>query len=165
MAPAIAQKGIPRDKASKQMIKYEDNAFTSLRELPDPLERPDELRLTPQSKPTPMHIHFLGTEALLTAPEDKLQRLFKKYAKSKQTFFLRNLRSRHFPPSSTLMSIVPFTALLDFSLPQHRPLPRMRGSSYPLGHLTFPFTLDQQAMHNHSRPQSLSSSRSALPCR
>jgi len=66
MAHAIAQKGIPRDEASKQMIKYEDNAFTSLRELPDPLERPDELRLTPQSKPTPMHIHFLGTEALLS---------------------------------------------------------------------------------------------------
>ena len=86
MVPAIAQKGIPRDEASRQMIKYEENAFTSLRELPDPLEGPDELRLTPHSKPTPMHIHFLGTEALLTAPEDKLQRLFKKYAKSKQTF-------------------------------------------------------------------------------
>ena len=86
MVPAIAQKGIPRDEASRQMIKYEENAFTSLRELPDPLEGPDELRLTPHSKPTPMHIHFLGTEALLTAPEDKLQRLFKKYAKSTQTF-------------------------------------------------------------------------------
>lgn len=131
------------------MTKYEENAFTSLRELPDPLERPDELRLTPQSKPTPIHIHFLGTEALLTAPEDKLHRLFKKYAKSKQTFFLRNLRSRHFPPSSALMSVVPFTALLASSPPQQRPLPPA------LGHLTFPSTPEQQAMHNHSRPQSL----------
>lgn len=137
------------------MTKYEENAFTSLRELPDPLERPDELRLTPQSKPTPIHIHFRGTEALLTAPEDKLHRLFKKYAKSKQTFFLRNLRSCHFPPSSALMSIVPFTALLASSPPQQRPLPPACGSPYPWGHLSFLSTPEQQAEHNHSRPQSL----------
>lgn len=147
------------------MTKYEENAFTSLRELPDPLERPDELRLTPQSKPTPIHIHFLGTEALLTAPEDKLHRLFKQYAKSKQTFFLRNLRSRHFPPSSALMGIVPFIALLGSSPPQQRPLPPASGSPFPWGHLTFPSTPEQQAKHNQSRPQSLIITQSALPCR
>lgn len=69
----------------------------SLRELPDPW-RPWWAETTPQSKPTPMHIHFLGTEVLLTAPEDKLQRLFKKYAKSKQTFVSQKSQIASFHP-------------------------------------------------------------------
>lgn len=76
--------------------------------------------------------------------------------------FLGNLRSPYFPPSSTLTSIVAFTAPLHSSSPGHGPFPRTRG--YPFSTLTLVphhFTSDHPSLHsrrvthNHSHPQSL----------
>lgn len=144
------------------MTNHEANAVASLHELPDTSQHPEEMRLMLKSKHTPMHIHFLGTESLLIAPENKLQILFKNYAKSNQTFLSQKSQISLFPPSSTLMSIFTFTAPLHSSSPGHGPFPRTRG--YPFSTLTLVprhFTSDHPSLHsrtvthNHRRPQSL----------
>lgn len=119
-----------------------------------------------------MHIHFLGTKSLLTASGNMLQMLFKVYKEQNRLSFLTNLSCPYFLPSSTLRSMIAFSAPLHscplaWTISSSTWITSSLPSPYflvTLSLVTFSSTLEQHPSII-AAPRTLSSPRPALPLR
>lgn len=127
------------------------------------------MRLTLNSKHTPLHTHFLGTRSLLTAPENEL-RVLCKIPRVKWTLFSPQCSCFLFPPSSTPMAVIPLSVPRHSRParqgPCHHPLSPLTMYSPPLPHATFSLTTfsstPEQRHTLRSGPRTLAAPRTAL---
>lgn len=120
------------------------------------------MRLMPNTKHTPMHIHFLDTRSMLTATENKLQTLFKIHSNIDSPFsemspFLISLPSSVLmPPSHLLLRVTPPPASKErFTI--HMDHPSSALTIAPCHFICADLALHTgSATHNHSSPQDLS---------
>lgn len=118
------------------------------------------MRLMPNTKHTPMHIHFLDTRSMLTAPENKLQTFFKIHSNIDSPFS-EMFPFLIFPPK--FYSHAPYPTFCSASLlPQ--PARSVSPSTWtihpppsPCHFISADLALHTgSATHNHSSPQDLS---------